>query len=395
MSIESQRPGHLSGYLFEFLLTVSQCKHHYVSNFESLHWRDGIARCKILTSAISCPLLLCRKGYVPCTTVMIRLGRLPNRCPTISSWLHLSCGSSLMSNGNPDSSGHACPDTINEDSLPTFLGVDDCQSITHIEDWFDDVIFDFDGAVDSCEAQPDTVDLPLELDDIGFQSPFSTSALDQQPCAEADFLGTSYCPTTQYNVYGSTPDPQQSSDFLAFDNTTFDDLNGNPLLNQYAVARTSASSIPSRKPRPEAAQILETSALEHRALPNSSLAESQRPSYRYESQIAKVQSPSGQTTCSICGHAFARSKDLKRHKSTVHREDNDPVYLCRCGKDDPRKDNHGRHVKVCVNSPCMKPPGFGAYVCKCLHSSQKQDDHMKHVKSCSTGKRSRRRLNAS
>ncbi|KAF7538558.1 hypothetical protein G7054_g2776 [Neopestalotiopsis clavispora] len=249
-----------------------------------------------------------------------------------------------MSNGSPDTSGHACADTFDEDDLRNLSGVDDTLPSLDFEDWFQDDISDPDGAMASCEAQSGiSVGPPLGSDDIRLQSPFSTPVVDQQPFAEADLLAILYNSTTHDTTFGGTQYPQQFSDFSASDNVTPDHPNGD-------------------------------------SVPEAPLA----------------QSPSGQTTClTCCGHTFGRSKDLKRHKSTVHREDNDPVYTCRCGKDDPRKDNHGRHVRVCVNPPCKEPPSLGSYVCKCSHSSQERDGHLEHVKSCSTGRRGRRRPNAS
>ncbi|KAI1735288.1 hypothetical protein F4680DRAFT_470182 [Xylaria scruposa] len=65
--------------------------------------------------------------------------------------------------------------------------------------------------------------------------------------------------------------------------------------------------------------------------------------------------------CEKCNHPFGSAKDLKRHKKSKHRTDSSPVFKCRCGKTDPRKDNHKRHVMKCGGDP-----QYGSlYTCIC------------------------------
>ncbi|KAI1164538.1 hypothetical protein F5B18DRAFT_670849 [Nemania serpens] len=63
----------------------------------------------------------------------------------------------------------------------------------------------------------------------------------------------------------------------------------------------------------------------------------------------------------VCGRYFEYKKDFVRHVRSKHPNDGDPVFKCRCGKADPRKDNHKRHVKGCAKA-C---PVGNAYTCTC------------------------------
>ncbi|KAI0855016.1 hypothetical protein F4860DRAFT_497559 [Xylaria cubensis] len=68
---------------------------------------------------------------------------------------------------------------------------------------------------------------------------------------------------------------------------------------------------------------------------------------------------SGQHICEKCPKVFTLKKDLERHRKNLHREENDPVYRCRCGKVGARKDNH---------------------ICNIAHVEKKE--HHDHVNEC-------------
>lgn len=49
--------------------------------------------------------------------------------------------------------------------------------------------------------------------------------------------------------------------------------------------------------------------------------------------------------CQNCDSIFSSRKDRRRHGDSIHRTGS--RFRCRCGKFDPRKDNHDRHVRSC------------------------------------------------
>ncbi|KAI0451126.1 hypothetical protein F5B21DRAFT_488258 [Xylaria acuta] len=84
--------------------------------------------------------------------------------------------------------------------------------------------------------------------------------------------------------------------------------------------------------------------------------------------------------CPDCSACFKQKKDLNRHKNCVHATGDEPVYCCRCGKDNVRKDNHLRHVNHCTREHCHP-----YYTCKCGHACEDKESHVKHVSNCRHG----------
>ncbi|RYC63415.1 hypothetical protein CHU98_g2775 [Xylaria longipes] len=82
----------------------------------------------------------------------------------------------------------------------------------------------------------------------------------------------------------------------------------------------------------------------------------------------------------MCSSRFLYKKDLKRHIKTVHKGKNDPVFRCRCGKEEVRKDNYSRHIKS-----CDKENLYSTYTCQCGFASKEREEHMSHVKDCQHG----------
>ncbi|KAI0907599.1 hypothetical protein F4823DRAFT_548282 [Ustulina deusta] len=82
--------------------------------------------------------------------------------------------------------------------------------------------------------------------------------------------------------------------------------------------------------------------------------------------------------CPSCPNmSFRYNKDLTRHTSTVHPTGYEPVYRCRCGKSDFRKDNHLRHVGTCARSRS----GIHYYACRCRSTYKEKDEYIDHVQS--------------
>ena len=83
-----------------------------------------------------------------------------------------------------------------------------------------------------------------------------------------------------------------------------------------------------------------------------------------------------------CNKTFDRIKTRNRHYRTKkHKDERDAhsqteVYLCHCGKEDPRKDNHRRHLKNCKRTP------IALYQCECGWQDVSREEHDTHLKSC-------------
>ncbi|RWA09194.1 hypothetical protein EKO27_g5903 [Xylaria grammica] len=82
-------------------------------------------------------------------------------------------------------------------------------------------------------------------------------------------------------------------------------------------------------------------------------------------------------SCHACSAVFAYLKDLRRHMETVHRDGQEAVFRCNCGKSDTRRDNHCRHIRNCTK----KRSGF-LYGCKCLSWYAEEAEYLDHVRSC-------------
>ncbi|KAI0479842.1 hypothetical protein F4859DRAFT_529972 [Xylaria cf. heliscus] len=87
-----------------------------------------------------------------------------------------------------------------------------------------------------------------------------------------------------------------------------------------------------------------------------------------------------QFQCKHCGASFTYRKDLTRHKTSVHATGNEPVYRCRCGKRDVRKDNYRRHVEHCSREHI-----YQYYMCKCTDNEEDKEIHIQHVIPCRHG----------
>ncbi|KAI0445435.1 hypothetical protein F4803DRAFT_507748 [Xylaria telfairii] len=84
--------------------------------------------------------------------------------------------------------------------------------------------------------------------------------------------------------------------------------------------------------------------------------------------------------CDRCSTGFKEKKDLVRHNRTIHRTDGDLYYWCRCGKNDPRKDNHLNHLRRI--SPCQGHSYNTCYICKCFFTCTDKQEHIDHVRTC-------------
>ncbi|KAI0530448.1 hypothetical protein GGR58DRAFT_524458 [Xylaria digitata] len=87
--------------------------------------------------------------------------------------------------------------------------------------------------------------------------------------------------------------------------------------------------------------------------------------------------------CTMCPNAttcFTHKKDLNRHINTVHATGNEPIYSCRCGKLNTRKDNYLRHLRS-----CDKQYPYPYYLCKCPSYCTSKEEHMRHVTNCHYG----------
>ncbi|KAI1481233.1 hypothetical protein F4774DRAFT_424166, partial [Daldinia eschscholtzii] len=87
--------------------------------------------------------------------------------------------------------------------------------------------------------------------------------------------------------------------------------------------------------------------------------------------------PARRHKCHLCEWSFTKSNDLKRHERSVHRDEAEPVYRCRCGYESTRKDNYLRHVDTCRRVAC-----YSSYACKCRIFSEDKTQHVHHVVGC-------------
>lgn len=92
---------------------------------------------------------------------------------------------------------------------------------------------------------------------------------------------------------------------------------------------------------------------------------------------APITEPSRLFPCTMCTNSFKHKKDLKRHRHTVHKSDDEPVYHCLCGKVNTRKDNYLRHLGTCKSTY-----GDLYYTCKCLSTHRSKEEHVCHVNIC-------------
>lgn len=85
-------------------------------------------------------------------------------------------------------------------------------------------------------------------------------------------------------------------------------------------------------------------------------------------------SSSGSLICPLCSRTLADRRSLQRHMMEKHGNPK-ACYRCRCGKGQPRKANHTRHIKRCGK------PG-SAYVCICGALNVDIGLHKTHIHDC-------------
>ncbi|KAI1820289.1 hypothetical protein F4861DRAFT_545791 [Xylaria intraflava] len=95
-------------------------------------------------------------------------------------------------------------------------------------------------------------------------------------------------------------------------------------------------------------------------------------------QSARGANSSKSHKCSKCPQSFSLKKDLNRHSSSKHRRPGDPLFRCRCGYEDSRRDNYKRHL-----DKCKKELDQYRYVCKCGgHECVAKEEHEEHIRGC-------------
>ncbi|KAH7166781.1 hypothetical protein DER46DRAFT_264118 [Fusarium sp. MPI-SDFR-AT-0072] len=83
-----------------------------------------------------------------------------------------------------------------------------------------------------------------------------------------------------------------------------------------------------------------------------------------------------------CNKTFKDSRSLKRHLTEFHLGS---VYVCRCGRQDGRKDKHCKHIE---SNNCT---GNGLYSCPCGHAIDQLKLHKHHIARCGKKRRGRPR----
>ncbi|CVK94346.1 uncharacterized protein FMAN_03486 [Fusarium mangiferae] len=83
-----------------------------------------------------------------------------------------------------------------------------------------------------------------------------------------------------------------------------------------------------------------------------------------------------------CNKTFKGGRSLKRHLTEFHLGS---VYVCRCGRQDRRKDKHCKHIE---SNSCIGP---GLYGCPCGHTFDQLKLHRHHINRCGRKRRGRPR----
>lgn len=83
-----------------------------------------------------------------------------------------------------------------------------------------------------------------------------------------------------------------------------------------------------------------------------------------------------------CNKTFKDGRSLKRHLTEFHLGS---VYVCRCGRQDGRKDKHCKHIE---SNSCIGP---GLYSCPCGHTFDQLKLHRHHINRCGKKRRGRPR----
>lgn len=81
-----------------------------------------------------------------------------------------------------------------------------------------------------------------------------------------------------------------------------------------------------------------------------------------------------------CNKTFKDNRSLKRHLTEFHLGS---AYVCRCGRQDGRKDKHLKHLET---KNCT---GRGLYSCPCGHSFDQLKLHKLHIERCGRKRRGR------
>lgn len=102
------------------------------------------------------------------------------------------------------------------------------------------------------------------------------------------------------------------------------------------------------------------------------------------SHITSFHVSSGSLHCGSkrCNKTFKDNRSLKRHLTEFHLGS---VYVCRCGRQDGRKDKHCKHIE---SNNCT---GHGLYFCRCGHTFDQRKLHRRHIDRCGRKKRGRPR----
>ena len=79
-----------------------------------------------------------------------------------------------------------------------------------------------------------------------------------------------------------------------------------------------------------------------------------------------------------CDKVFTTSRGRQRHyETTIHRSPRETrFYCCQCGKKDPRKDNHKRHILSCHKDR------RDDYCCSCGVFTNAKEEHLAHTVMC-------------
>ncbi|KAI1820290.1 hypothetical protein F4861DRAFT_523659 [Xylaria intraflava] len=81
--------------------------------------------------------------------------------------------------------------------------------------------------------------------------------------------------------------------------------------------------------------------------------------------------------CEYCSWTGDLRKDLNWYRVTMHRAPGEPLFRCRCGHENSRKDNYERHLRRCERT-LIHP----YYMCKCGDENEVKEEHEEHIRRC-------------
>ncbi|KAH6669684.1 hypothetical protein F5X68DRAFT_216000 [Plectosphaerella plurivora] len=128
------------------------------------------------------------------------------------------------------------------------------------------------------------------------------------------------------------------------------------------------------------------SGLPSGALLQESLASAARPSRFPPPPSSQESQPEGSQSsmrCHECGKGLGSLKALHRHQATVavHQDEEDGVFVCKCGSTTKRKDNFkSRHFKKCPKKHLHS--ASDVYTCICDYKDGSSTSMEQHLKSC-------------